>query len=76
MILASAFVLYILKFRTAADSWFEVLNVCVNVALWYMKRAAWISGKDDVRETEAKEVHTALRKAAGIFEYVLENSGF
>nr|AEE63624.1 unknown [Dendroctonus ponderosae] len=56
-----------------ADSWFEVLSICVNVALWYMKRGAWISSKDEVRETEAKQIHSALRKAAGIFIFVKEN---
>lgn len=47
----------------------------MNFALWYMKRAAWISSKDEVLERDAKQIHTALRKAAGIFEYVLQNIG-
>uniref|UniRef100_A0A915CLV4 BRO1 domain-containing protein n=1 Tax=Ditylenchus dipsaci TaxID=166011 RepID=A0A915CLV4_9BILA len=56
------------------DVWFEVLNICINLALWYMKRAAWISAKDDVREPDAKQIHTALRRAAGIFEFVKLNT--
>lgn len=57
------------------DSWFEALSICTNFALWYMKRAAWISAKDEVLENDAKQIHTALRKAAGIFQYVMENVG-
>jgi hypothetical protein len=46
------------------------------MAIWYMKRAAFLSSKDDVSELDAKRVHTALRKAAGIFQFVLEHRGF
>jgi len=44
------------------------------MALWLMKRAAWLSGHDDVREADAKYIHTSLRKAAGIFLYVKSNA--
>ncbi|KAI6188322.1 BRO1 domain-containing protein [Aphelenchoides besseyi] len=57
----------------SADSWFEVLSMCVNMAIFYMKKAAFISAKDEVREVDAKQIHTALRKAAGIFVFVLKN---
>ncbi|VDD95901.1 unnamed protein product [Enterobius vermicularis] len=50
-----------------SDSWFEAANMCVNMALWLAKHAAWTAGKDEVREGEAKRVHTALRRAAGMF---------
>lgn len=61
--------------RDVADAWFEVLSLFINVALWFMKRAAWISSKDEVRETDAKQIHTSLRKAAGIFIFIKENIG-
>lgn len=40
-----------------------------------MKKAAWISSKDEVNESDAKQIHTLLRKAAGIFKFILVNSG-
>lgn len=40
-----------------------------------MKRAAWLSAKDDVSDLDAKRIHTALRAAAGIFQFVLDNRG-
>lgn len=53
-----------------ADSWFEVLNMAVNMALWLMKHAAKLAGKDEVIEAEAKTVHKCLRRAAGLFSQV------
>lgn len=47
----------------------------MNTALWYMKKSAWISSKDEVNEADAKQIHTMLRKAAGIFKFILENVG-
>lgn len=47
----------------------------MNIALWYMKKSAWISSKDEVKEADAKQIHTMLRKAAGIFKFILENVG-
>ncbi|OZC12187.1 BRO1 domain-containing protein BROX-like family protein [Onchocerca flexuosa] len=58
----------------ASDSWFEVLNICVNMALWLSKHAAWIAAKDEVFEADAKEAHTCLRRAAGILIFVRENA--
>uniref|UniRef100_A0A914CXJ7 BRO1 domain-containing protein n=1 Tax=Acrobeloides nanus TaxID=290746 RepID=A0A914CXJ7_9BILA len=57
-----------------SDSWFEALNICMNMAIWLMKHAAWISSKDEVRDNEAKAIHSCLRKAAGIFSYILEKT--
>lgn len=47
----------------------------LNMALWLTKHAAWTAAKDEVREGEAKRVHTCLRRAAGMFEFVLQNTG-
>ena len=49
--------------------------MCVNMALWLAKHAAWTAGKDEVREGEAKRVHTALRRAAGMFIFVQNIKG-
>uniref|UniRef100_A0A914WKG6 BRO1 domain-containing protein n=1 Tax=Plectus sambesii TaxID=2011161 RepID=A0A914WKG6_9BILA len=57
-----------------SDSWFEVLNMSINMALWYTKHAARVAGRDEVSEAQAKEVHTSLRKAAGLFQFVKENA--
>ncbi|VDN90544.1 unnamed protein product [Brugia pahangi] len=57
-----------------SDSWYEVLNMCVNMALWLSKHAAWIAAKDEVFEGDAKKAHTCLRRAAGILIYVRENT--
>ncbi|VDK51349.1 unnamed protein product [Anisakis simplex] len=58
-----------------SDTWFEALNMIMNMALWLTKHAAWVAAKDEVQETEAKQVHTALRRAAGMFQFVSENTG-
>ncbi|XP_047107248.1 LOW QUALITY PROTEIN: BRO1 domain-containing protein BROX-like [Schistocerca piceifrons] len=52
------------------DSYFEGANMSYNVAIWYMKHAAMLAGKDDITMEEAKEVHKCLRKAAGIFRFI------
>ncbi|KAK5975728.1 hypothetical protein GCK32_016507, partial [Trichostrongylus colubriformis] len=53
-----------------SDSWFEALNLIDCMAMWLSKHAAWVAGKDDVRDYEAKECLTCLRRAAGMFSYV------
>ncbi|VDM96326.1 unnamed protein product [Thelazia callipaeda] len=58
-----------------SDSWFEALNICINMAFWLSKHAAWIAAKDEVLEGDAKKAHTCLRRAAGILIFVRENSG-
>ncbi|MFH4979346.1 hypothetical protein AB6A40_006055 [Gnathostoma spinigerum] len=55
------------------NAWFEVLNMCLNMAIWLTKHAAWVSAKDNVAESEAKIVHTCLRRAAGLFTFVSQN---
>uniref|UniRef100_A0A914ZKY9 BRO1 domain-containing protein n=1 Tax=Parascaris univalens TaxID=6257 RepID=A0A914ZKY9_PARUN len=57
-----------------SESWFEALNMVLNMALWLTKHAAWTAAKDEVREGEAKRVHTCLRRAAGMFQFVLQNT--
>ncbi|CAJ0591410.1 unnamed protein product [Cylicocyclus nassatus] len=56
-----------------SDSWFEALNLIECMAIWLMKHAAWVAGKDEVREVEAKECLSCLRRAAGMFAYVGSN---
>ncbi|KAK6015953.1 hypothetical protein OSTOST_18572, partial [Ostertagia ostertagi] len=58
------------RFREMSDSWFEALNLIDCMAMWLSKHAAWVAGKDDVKEYEAKECLTCLRRAAGMFSYV------
>ncbi|KAK0413817.1 hypothetical protein QR680_007007 [Steinernema hermaphroditum] len=58
-----------------SEAYFELLSLCLNMAIWYTKHAAWLAGKDEVREGDAKMCHTCLRKAAGIFAFVRENCG-
>ncbi|KAF0314788.1 BRO1 domain-containing protein BROX [Amphibalanus amphitrite] len=52
------------------DAVFEVVSMCQNVALWYMKRAARIAGKEGITMEDAKEVHGSLRRAAGLVKAV------
>ncbi|VDM49861.1 unnamed protein product [Toxocara canis] len=70
---SASFVAWIVIFREISDSWFEALNMVLNMALWLTKHAAWIAAKNEVLESEAKRVHTCLRRAAGMFEFVQEN---
>ncbi|KZC07636.1 PREDICTED: BRO1 domain-containing protein BROX-like [Dufourea novaeangliae] len=55
---------------SSADAVYEAANMSVNVGLWFMKHAAMIAAKDDISMNEAKDVHTMLRRAAGIFAFV------
>lgn len=43
--------------------------------MWLMKHAARVAAKDEVNDREAKEVHSTLRKAAGLFDYVQREKG-
>ncbi|XP_012277681.1 BRO1 domain-containing protein BROX [Orussus abietinus] len=56
--------------HSSADSVYEAANMSINVGLWFMKHAAMIAAKDDITMNEAKDVHTMLRRAAGIFTFV------
>lgn len=49
------------------DAIFEFVSICQDYGIWYMKHAAMIAGKDEINMDEAKEVHSCLKKAAGIF---------
>ena len=42
----------------------------MNTAFWFMKHAAMLAAKQEIQMEEAKEVHTSLRKAAGIVKFV------
>ncbi|KAI4502546.1 hypothetical protein M0802_002458 [Mischocyttarus mexicanus] len=55
---------------SSSDSVYEAANMSVNVGLWYMKHAAMIAAKDDITMDEGKNVHSMLRRAAGIFTFV------
>ena len=52
------------------DAVFEVGSMIINTALWFMKHAAMLAAKQDIKMEEAKEVHTSLRKAAGLVKFV------
>ena len=52
------------------DAVFEVGSMVINTALWFMKHAAMLAAKQDIKMEEAKEVHTSLRKAAGLVKFV------
>jgi hypothetical protein len=52
------------------DSVFEIANLLMNYAFWYMKHAAMVSSKADLQMEEAKKVHTSLRKASGLIKFV------
>ncbi|KIH42377.1 hypothetical protein ANCDUO_27638, partial [Ancylostoma duodenale] len=56
-----------------SDSWFEALNLIECMAMWLSKHAAWVAGKDEVHEYEAKECLSCLRRAAGMFAFVGAN---
>ncbi|KJH51490.1 BRO1 domain-containing protein BROX-like family protein [Dictyocaulus viviparus] len=56
-----------------SDSWFEALNIIECMAMWLSKHAAWVAGKDEVGEYEAKECLLSLRRSAGMFSFVLAN---
>ena len=55
------------------DSNFELASVSLEFAMWCMKHASYLADKSDIAMEEAKEVHSCLKKAAGIFHYVKES---
>ncbi|CAI5451023.1 unnamed protein product [Caenorhabditis angaria] len=57
-----------------SDAWFEALSMIQNMAIWLTKHAAWVAGKDEVRDSEAKECLQCLRQASGMFSYVKDES--
>ncbi|CAI4223654.1 unnamed protein product [Auanema sp. JU1783] len=56
-----------------SNAWFEALNLVVNMAVWLTKHAAWLAGKDEVNEKDAKLVHTCFKRASSMYGYVLDN---
>jgi len=53
-----------------ADAVYEVGSMLMNTAFWFMKHAAMLAAKPDIKMEEAKEVHSSLRKAAGMVKFV------
>jgi len=53
-----------------ADAVFESASLLMDVAFWFMKHSAMLASRAEVKMEEAKEVHTSLRKAAGIILFV------
>lgn len=50
------------------DSLYEVISMSQEYALWLTKYASYVCSKGEYNQEDAKKAHTALRKAAGIFE--------
>jgi len=56
------------------DFAFEYVNMLFNAALWYTKRAAYVSAVvSEPTDKEAKEVHTCLRTALGMFTFIKDS---
>jgi len=55
-----------------ADAVFEVGSILMNTGFWFMKHAAMLAAKKEISMEEAKEVHTSLKKAAGVVKFVQE----
>jgi len=55
------------------DAVYEVSSIIVNCAFWFMKRAVLVAVKPEISMEDAKEVHTSLRKAAGLIKFVQDN---
>lgn len=49
------------------DSYYELVSIITDFALWYTKKASFISSNEGLSEDEAKDVFRYLRQAAGIF---------
>lgn len=54
------------------DAVFEVASMLMNTGIWLMKHAAMLAAKPEITMEEAKEVHTSLKKAAGVVKFVQE----
>lgn len=55
---------------TRQDAVFEVSSMLMNTGFWFMKHSAMLAAKPEISMEEAKEVHTSLKKAAGIVKFV------
>ncbi|UXI17349.1 hypothetical protein NH340_JMT03292 [Sarcoptes scabiei] len=52
------------------DSVFELISILYEYGLWLMKHSAWIASQDNVSMDKAKTVHSSLKRAAGIFQFI------
>jgi len=52
---------------------FDMVNMIVNVGLWYSKHAAKLAAQSEISMEDAKLIHTCLRKAAGVFKSIKTN---
>ncbi|XP_002737970.2 BRO1 domain-containing protein BROX-like, partial [Saccoglossus kowalevskii] len=56
------------------DVIFEMSHMLINIGLWYTKHASKVAGEhEEVSMDDAKDCHTCLKTAAGIFNFVKEN---
>nr|CAB3226256.1 BRO1 domain-containing protein BROX-like [Phallusia mammillata] len=55
------------------DAEFDFINMGVNIALWYTKHAAKLSAQAEIKMEDAKEIHSCMKKAAGIFKEFRDN---
>ena len=51
----------------------QVASMIMNAGLWFMKHAAMLAARPEPAMEEAKEVHTCLRKAAGLVKFVQDS---
>jgi hypothetical protein len=52
------------------DAVFETGSMLMNVAFWQMRHAVLVAVRPTVSMDDAKEVHSSLRKAAGLIKFV------
>ncbi|XP_002132176.4 BRO1 domain-containing protein BROX-like [Ciona intestinalis] len=55
------------------DAEFDFVNMGINVALWYTKHAAKLAAQPELKMEDAKEIHSCLKKAAGMFKEFKDN---
>ncbi|CAK8692384.1 unnamed protein product [Clavelina lepadiformis] len=55
------------------DAEFDFINMGINVALWHTKHAAKLAAQAEIKMEDAKEIHTSLKKAAGLFKEFKDN---
>ncbi|CAG0879669.1 unnamed protein product, partial [Cyprideis torosa] len=57
--------------KSVHDVHFEIICMCQNVAFWFMKHAAKVaSSSKELSGDDMKRVHTALKKAASLLQFV------
>lgn len=55
------------------DAEYELVNMGINVGIWYTKHASRLADKSEITMDDAKEVLKSLKTAAGIFKEFKEN---